>query len=449
LNRLLIIIGKIIVGVLRLLGRNAGNLPGIVLWHLTRGKCCKMFKVDCPIIAVTGTNGKTSVTNCIAQLFEQSGKKIIINKEGNNLDTGICSLLLRHCDMSGKVNADYLILETDESHVPVVYSQQKLETLVVLNFFRDQLDRNGEMETLIQKINGFCKTFTGNLILNGDDPNTARLGRANPDNKNVRYFHAEPYAFATKEIFEASEGRFCPFCGEALEYDYYQYSHIGKFRCNNCGFGNNEPYMTAKDIDLEKPVFTADGHEYSPKLNSIYNVYNMTAVASAAKLYNISSDVTENVINNYTVNNGRMESFMLGDRHATLNLAKNPVGANMTLRVMNEMQGEKELLFVLNDNVADGLDVSWIWDINFSIFERVTRVVTSGTRAYDIAVRIKCSGYDASKIVVKPDLDEAVEELARTEGRKFVIANYTAVQPTRSALKRYIEKHGGEHNENG
>lgn len=119
----------------------------------------------------------------------------------------------------------------------------------------------------------------------------------------------------------------------------------------------------------------------------------------------------------------------------------------MTLRVMNEMQGEKELLFVLNDNVADGLDVSWIWDINFSIFERVTRVVTSGTRAYDIAVRIKCSGYDAAKIVVRPDLDEAVAELASTEGRKFVIANYTAVQPTRSALKRYIEKNGGQTDE--
>ena len=134
---------------------------------------------------------------------------------------------------------------------------------------------------------------------------------------------------------------------------------------------------------------------------------------------------------------------MLGDRKATLNLAKNPVGANMTLRVMNEMQGEKELLFVLNDNVADGLDVSWIYDINFSIFERVTRVVTSGTRAYDIAVRIKTAGYDPANIVVRPDLDEAVEELARTEGRKFIIANYTAVQPTRSALKRYITKHGG------
>ena len=447
MNKFLIFIGKLIVRVLKLMGRNAGNLPGIVLWHMTRGKCCKMFKVDCPIIAITGTNGKTSVTNCIAQLFKQSGKKIIINKEGNNLDTGICSMLLKYCDANGRVKADYLILETDESHVPVVYSQLKLETLVVLNFFRDQLDRNGEMETLIQKINGFCKTFTGNLILNGDDPNTARLGRANPNNKNVKYFHAEPYAFATHKIFEASEGRFCPFCGEPLEYDYYQYSHIGKFLCKKCGFGSHEPYITASGIDLEKPVFTAGGHTYSPKLNSIYNVYNMTAVAAAAQLYHIAPEVTRKVISNYTVKNGRMENFMLGDRKTTLNLAKNPVGANMTLRVMNEMQGEKELLFVLNDNVADGLDVSWIWDINFSIFQRVTRVVTAGTRAYDIAVRIKCAGYDPEKIVVVPDLDKAVEELASTPGRKFVIANYTAVQPTRSALKRYISKHGGKTDE--
>ena len=444
MKRLLIIIGKIIVKLLKLMHRNAGNLPGIVLWHLSRHKAVSMFRVDCPIIAVTGTNGKTSVTNCIAQLFERSGKKIIINKEGNNLDTGICSMLLKYCDMSGKVDADYLILETDESHVPVVYSQLKLDTLVVLDFFRDQLDRNGEMETLIQKINSFCKTFEGNLILNGDDPNTARLGRANPKNKNVKYFHAEPYAFATKKIFEASEGRFCPFCGEALEYDYYQYSHIGKFICKKCGFGGHEPYITAKDIDLEKPVFTADGHTYSPKLNSIYNVYNMTAVAAAAKLYNIDQNIIDGVINNYTVKNGRMENFMLNGNKATLNLAKNPVGANMTLRVMNEMQGEKELLFVLNDNIADGLDVSWIYDINFSIFERVTRVVTSGTRAYDIAVRIKTAGYDPAKIVVRPDLDKAVEELAGTKGRKFIIANYTAVQPTRSALKRYIAKHGGK-----
>ena len=444
MNTILILIGKIIVAVLRLFKRNAGNLPGIVLWHLTRGKCCKMFKINCPIIAITGTNGKSSVTSCIAQLFEQNGKKIIINREGNNLDTGFCSLLLRYCTLGGKVDADYVVFETDESYVPVIYSQLKLDTLVVLNFFRDQLDRNGEMETLIQKINGFCKSFEGNLILNGDDPNTARLGRANPNNKNVKYFHAKPYAFATDTIFEASEGRFCPFCGETLEYDYDQYSHIGKFICKKCGFGNHEPYITAENIDLEKSVFTADGHEYSPKINSIYNIYNMTAVAATAKLYDIPQKVTHNVISNHIINNGRMETFMLGDRKTTLNLAKNPVGANMTLRVMNEMQTDKELLFVLNDKLADGIDVSWIWDINFSEFDRVHKVVTSGIRAYDIAVRIKYAGYPADKIIVCPDLDEAVAELAKTEGRKFVIANYTAVAPTRSALIKYAENHGGK-----
>ncbi len=446
MKRFFILLGKLIVKVLQLLGKNAGNLPGCILWTLTRHKCVSLFHVDCPIIAVTGTNGKTSVTNYVTKLFSQDGVKLITNSAGNNLDTGICSLLLQHCDWKGNVKADYLILETDESHVPVVYSQLKLETLVVLNFFRDQLDRNGEVETLILKINEFCKTFTGNLILNGDDPNTARLGKANPNNKNVKYFHVEPYAHATTQLFEAGEGRFCPFCGSALQYDYYQYSHIGKFACPKCGYGTHTPYLTTTDIDLEKPSFRIGENTYTPALNSIYHVYNMTAVASVAKLYDIDNKILTDAIANYTVKNGRMESFTLGENPAVLNLAKNPVGANMTLRVMNEMPGEKELLFVLNDNIADGLDVSWIWDINFSVFERVTRVVTSGTRAHDIAVRIKCSGYDASKIVVRPQLDDAVEELNRTEGKKFVIANYTAVQPTRAALRRYIEKHGGTAN---
>ena len=115
----------------------------------------------------------------------------------------------------------------------------------------------------------------------------------------------------------------------------------------------------------------------------------------------------------------------------------------MTLRVMNEHKGEKELLFVLNDNLADGHDVSWIWDINFSVFKDVTRVVTSGTRAYDIAIRIKCSGYDPDKIFVRPDLDDAMKELFSTKGDKYAIANYTAIQPTRRAIKKYkAEKEG-------
>lgn len=439
-NALTIFFGKLMVKTLHLLGRDAGNAPGLALWTLNKD-CLKAFKVDCPIIAVTGTNGKTSVTNYLNHIFTSANKdlKIITNKQGNNLDTGICSLLLNECDFHGRVKADYLVLEIDESHVPVIFSKMKLQTLVVLNFFRDQLDRNGEVETLILKVKKFLETYEGDLVLNGDDPNVARLGLANRNNKNIHYFSVQRYAGATDEPYEVGEGKYCPFCNAKLHYDYYQYSHIGKFRCPECGFGSAKPEVVIENVDLQTPSFSIDGESFKPYHNSIYYIYNLGAVYTTAKLYNISNNVLHDTFEHFEVNNGRLEAFEVAGSRLLVNLAKNPVGANMTLRVMNEQAGEKELLFVLNDNLADGHDVSWIWDINFSVFRNVTRVVTSGTRAYDIAIRIKCSGYDPDKIVVKPGLDDAMESLFSTVGSKFAIANYTAVQPTRAAVKRYKE----------
>lgn len=444
-NAFTIVFGKLMVKILHLLGKDAGNFPGLVLWEINKD-CLKAFKVDCPIIAVTGTNGKTSVTNYLNHIFESTGKVIITNKQGNNLDTGICSLLLNNCDMHGRVKADYLVLEIDESHVPVIFSKLKLETLVLLNFFRDQLDRNGEVETLILKVRKFLQTFEGNVVLNADDPNVSRLGLANPDNKNIYYFSVDRYAGATDEPYEVGEGKFCPLCGEELDYVYYQYSHVGRFRCPACDFGNVKPYVTAENVNLEVPSVDFQGETYKISHNSIYYVYNLAAVYAAASLYNFDKSVIHETFEKFEVNNGRLEKFQIDGSSLLVNLAKNPVGANMTLRVMNEHQGEKELLFVLNDNLADGHDVSWIWDINFTVFKDVTRVVTSGTRAYDIAIRIKCSGYDPDKITVCPDLDNAMEEFFKVRGDKYAIANYTAIQPTRSAIKRFKEKKEGTSN---
>ncbi|MBR1562509.1 MAG: DUF1727 domain-containing protein [Ruminococcus sp.] len=441
-NTFTIWFGKLLVKVMKLLGKGAGNAPGLILWTLNKD-CLKAFKVECPIIAVTGTNGKTSVTNYLSHIFMSGEGRIITNPQGNNLDTGICSLLLANCDMKGRVKADYLVLETDESHVPVIYSKLKLETLVLLNFFRDQLDRNGEVETLILKVKKFLETFEGNVVLNADDPNVARLGKANPNNKNIYYFSVERYSGATDEPYEVGEGKFCPFCGEELVYDYYQYSHVGRFHCPKCRFGEDKPYTLVRNVDLSVPSFEVDGETYKTAHNSIYYMYNLAAVYTAAKLYNFDKKVLHDTFEHFEVNNGRLEKFSIGGSELLVNLAKNPVGANMTLRVMNEQAGEKELLFVLNDNLADGHDVSWIWDINFSIFKDVSRVVTSGTRAYDIAIRIKCSGYDPEKITVKPDLDEAMDEFFKNVGQKFAIANYTAIQPTRAAIKRYKGRSGG------
>ncbi|MGN0594748.1 MAG: MurT ligase domain-containing protein [Hominimerdicola sp.] len=445
-NSLTILFGKLMVKILRLFGKDAGNFPGLVLWTINKD-CLKAFKVECPIIAVTGTNGKTSVANYISHIFESTEKTIITNKTGNNLDTGICSLLLSLCDMKGRVKADYLVLETDESHVPVIYSKLKLETLVLLNFFRDQLDRNGEVETLILKVRNFLETFEGNLVLNADDPNVARLGKANPNNKNVFYFSVDRYAGATEQPYEVGEGKFCPFCGTELVYDYYQYSHVGKFHCPKCSFGKVQPYATVKNVNLGIPCFDIDNENYKIKHSNIYFVYNLAAVYATAKLYNFDKSIIHETFEKFEVNNGRLEHFFINGSRILVNLAKNPVGANMTIRIMNERPEEKELLFVLNDNLADGHDVSWIWDINFSQFKNVSRVITSGTRAYDIAIRIKCSGYDPDKIIVKPDLDDAMKALFATKCNKFAIANYTAVQPTRTTIMKYkdmVEKKAGE-----
>ena len=418
---------------LKILGKNGGNLLGKVAYDWNRN-IFKYFKVNCPVIAVTATNGKTMTNNAIGYTLKTAGKKVISNTEGNNMETGILSTLLKSCTLTGKIKADFLVFEVDEGYIPVVFKDFRLDTLVVLDFFRDQLDRNGEVESLILKINEFLKTYNGNLVLNNDDPNVARLGKANLDNKNVYYFSVDKYKYATKDIKEAGEGKFCPFCNTRIEYEYYQYSHIGKFKCPKCDYGNNEIYKLATEVDLENRTFKIDNITYKTRFNSIYNIYNFVAVISCVSLYNIDTKFIQEAVSKFVLNNGRLEEVTIKNVPTIINLAKNPTGCNVSLRILNEDAEEKELLFVLNDKLADGQDVSWIWDINFDNLNNVKRIITSGTRAYDIAIRIKTSGFDENKIEPYLDLNEAVEHLYNTNTKKYVIANYTSLQPTRRAL---------------
>lgn len=429
----IVLISKIINFGLKIFKKNGGNFLGKLAFDWDKN-IFKYFKIDCPIIAVTGTNGKTMTNNIIGNIFKEGNKKIISNIEGNNMETGILSTILKNCTLTGKVKANYLIFETDESYVPIVYKDLKLDTLIVLDFFRDQLDRTGEVESLILKINEFLKTYTGKLVLNNDDPNVARLGKANPDNKNIYYFSVDKYDFATDTIKEAGEGKFCPFCNTRLEYQYYQYSHIGKFKCPKCDYGNNKIYKLATNIDLKNRCFNIDKINYKIRFNSIYNIYNFTAAISAVSLYNIDTKTIQSALSKFVLNNGRLEETSINNIPTIINLAKNPTGANVSLRILNEDDEEKELLFVLNDNIADGFDVSWIWDINFNDLNNVSRIICSGSRAYDIAIRIKTSGFDVSKIEPYIDLNLAVKNLYKTNIKKYVIANYTSLQPTRKEL---------------
>ena len=432
-NLLVIIFAKILnvfANILcKILHKNNGNMLGIIVKKLSPD-ILKSIKINCPVIAVTATNGKTTTNNAIRYILEKNGKKVVSNKEGNNMETGIITTLIKNCTLTGKIKADIVTFEVDESYVPIVFKKIPLNTLVVLNFFRDQLDRNGEVESLILKINEFLKSYEGNLILNNDDPNVARLGRANENNKNVYYFSVDKYKYAKDYQTEAGEGKFCPFDKTKLEYEYYQYSHIGKFKCPKCGYGKETLFTEIKDIDLENKTFKESEREYKTLANNIYSIYNYAAVISTAKLYEL--DAME-ALRTFKLDNGRAEDVVVKDCETIINLAKNPTGANVSLRTLNEDKDEKELLFVLNDNSADGHDVSWIWDINFDV-KNVTRIITSGTRAYDMAIRIKTSGFDIDKIEAYLDLKEAVQALYKTKTKKYVIANYTALQPTRREI---------------
>lgn len=432
-NFFIIILIKILNIILKIFHKHGGNFLGKLAFDWNPN-IFKYFKVNCPVIAVSATNGKTMTNNCIGYTLKQAGYNVVSNVEGNNMETGILSTLLKNCTLTGKIKADFLVFEVDESYISVVFENFRLDTLIILNFFRDQLDRNGEVESLILRINNFLKNYSGNLILNNDDPNVSRLGLANFKNSNVYYFSVNKYKFATDTIKEAGEGKFCPFCKTRLDYEYYQYSHIGKFKCPNCNFGENEIYKLATNVDVSNKSFSIDNFTYTMKSASIYTIYNFTAVISALSLYNISPEILQKSISSFELKNGRLETLNIKNCESIINLAKNPTGANVSLRILNEDTSEKELLFVLNDNLADGFDVSWIWDINFSNLNNVSRIITSGSRAYDIAIRIKTTGFDASKIEPYLNIHDAIENLYKTSNKKYIIANYTALQPTRSAI---------------
>lgn len=432
-NFFIILAMKILNLILKIAKKQGGNFLGKIAYDLNP-QIFKYFKVDCPVIAVTATNGKTMTNNAIGYTLKTAGKKVISNTEGNNMETGILSTLLKNCTLTGKLKADYLVFEVDEGYIPIVFKDFRLDSLVILDFFRDQLDRNGEVESLILKINEFLKTYNNNLILNSDDPNVSRLGKANPENKNIYYFSVQKYKYATKDMKEAGEGKFCPFCNTRIEYEYYQYSHIGKFKCPNCNYGDNSIYKLATDVNLKDRTFKVDDITYKTKFNSIYNIYNFIAVISCVSLYNISTDIIQKALSTFELNNGRLEHITVNGIPTIINLAKNPTGANVSLRILNEDDDEKELLFVLNDNLADGHDVSWIWDINFDKLSNVSRIITSGTRAYDMAIRIKTSGFDPNKIESYLEIEEAVNRLYTTNIKKYVIANYTSLQPTRKEI---------------
>lgn len=436
MSKLSILAVKTSAGLLQKIGRG-GSLPGQIGLKLDPDSL-KKLEITGPVILVTGTNGKTSTANMITDALERAGHKVVSNRKGDNLREGITTTLLQNAGMNGKVDAA-AVLEVDELNVKYILPNLPVSALVVNNFFRDQLDRAREMDQLIQSIEGVLPEFTGTLILNGNDPNTVRMAKSAPKAKKV-YFGIGKNKYSTFESTEASEGKFCPNCGERLNYDYYQYSHIGSFHCPSCGFRTPKLDAELYDIDLENNSFNFNGKSYKGPYEGMYSMYNYAALMAAAKEFQIPEKAIREVFAHAPKPAGRNESFVKGGQEIILNLVKNPTGANEVMKVIEKDKRPKQVVVVLNDNEQDGRDVSWIYDTHFeTLMDGTTeKIICTGTRANDMALRMYYGGYDG-QLIVKDTIEQAVQEAMASNETVYVIATYTALLPSRNVIAREVK----------
>ncbi|MDY2780285.1 MAG: MurT ligase domain-containing protein [Bulleidia sp.] len=418
---------------LSLFGRG-GSLPGSIALKLDKD-FIKRFKMPEIVILVTGTNGKTTTSNLIAESLRASGLKVINNHRGDNLNVGIATLLATNADANYVIHADAVVIEVDELTLYRQFDHLHPSHLVVTNFFRDQLDRAGEMETIIRKIMAVTKDFTGTLILNGDDPNVLRL-KDNAEKAKTLLFSVGKNEESLLETNEASEGKFCPRCGNRLHYDYYQYSHIGRFNCPKDHYGEIAPDIFVEKVDKEKGTFIVNNTEFHSFINALYAIYNCASVLCVMKSLNLDLSNADKVFRTYSLKEGRNEEFNL-NKPCIINLIKNPTGANEVMKEINSHEEDKMICIFLNDNDQDGHDISWIWDAHFERLNQknIREIVCSGLRAYDMALRLKYEGLE-DKIKVIEDSVKAVHYLNEANMNSYIMCTYTALHATRAILRK-------------
>lgn len=383
------------------------------------------------IILVAGTNGKTTTSGMIQHILKKNGYGVIQNVSGANLLNGIASTLILKTNLFGKISTDYAIFEVDENALPLVLNEITPDYLVLLNLFRDQLDRYGEVHTIADK---WEKELTKlppetTVILNADDPEIANLG--NKTTGQTVYFGLDDKAKTDKQE-HAADSIYCPNCHEKLTYTKRFFSHLGDWKCPKCG--------------LHRPKIAVSSFEIYP-LSGTYNEYNTHAAVALGRQIGIPDQIIGKALQTFKPAFGRQEIIEYEGKRVQIFLSKNPTGFNESLRTIKRLNA-RTVLFALNDRIADGTDVSWIWDVDMNILlSSLSHILVSGDRAYDMGLRIKYGIEDqspkdksqnhSSKLKIIEDLEEAIKiglgELETNE-TLYILPTYTAMLETRQIL---------------
>ncbi len=433
-------------GLARATGRGGGtSLPGKVLTRVEPHAIERLARrLERGSVVISATNGKTTTAAMVSAVLERTGARLVHNRAGANMVGGVASALAAAARRGGRaLDGDLGLFEVDEFWLGPVVEEIEPRALLLSNLFRDQLDRYGELDTIADRWAEVVARRPPHtrLVLNADDPLVADLGRAS----GALYFGVEDDALALPELQHASDSKHCRRCGHAYVYETVYLAHLGRYRCPNCGQERPVPDVTARDVELRgirSAAFTlcaaGDEHRIELPLPGLYNVYNALGAAALCLALDVPAADVAAGLATVAPAFGRAETIELGGRPTSILLVKNPAGANEVLRTLTLEGRDLDVFGVLNDNTADGRDVSWVWDADWEVLApHLRRMTCSGTRAAELALRLKYAGADPGRLHVVEDVEEGLDAaLADGDGPLYALPTYTALLELRELLAR-------------
>ena len=446
---------KITFFVLKITGRGGTTLPGRMALKI-KPDILKKLSRNVNIVLVTGTNGKTTTCRILEQMFIDSKKSYFLNKSGANLITGITTSFIMNSSIFGKCKKENAIIECDENAFKKVSLYIEPKAVLVTNVFRDQLDRYGEVTHTLGAIRESISNLNSTtLCLCGDCSLTYSLSKDFADNENIKVLTYGVNVPFDSEVSETnvSDAEYCIFCKTKYEYDYHTFGHLGGFKCAKCGYSRVEPDVSVDEIiaikaDYSEVKLNVFGECFDTRVNvpGTYNIYNAAGAALALKVLGFEAESIVKSISEFDCAFGRMERFTYNNHNINMILVKNPAGFTQVTSHLSRIDNDFAAVFCLNDNAADGRDVSWIWDVHFhnllsSPF--LKKVYTCGKRAYDMALVLKYNGYDENKITVieNEDYDKEIECIIAEDKDVYIVPTYTSMMEQRHKI---AAKFGGK-----
>lgn len=442
-------ISKLIIKICRLLSKGGTTLPGKIALKI-HSDILKSITSDVKIIVITGTNGKTTTTRIVGQILKENGIKYISNKSGANLLSGIASTFIDATDFTGRCPVKTALIEVDEATFNAITDYIEIDILIITNFFRDQLDRYGELYNTLKGISGgIAKAKKVKLILNADDSLCVSLGRES-DRTTLFYGFAPNTIEGGKETSNL-DAVYCLYCKTRYSYTYHVYAHLGGFLCPNCGYSRPDSDITCTRIIGLSDKYSIIEYSmaglpdtYTAKINlpGLYNIYNSLAAITCGYMLGLSAESIANALSKVECGFGRMETVAVSGKNIKLVLVKNPSGFNQVLDFLLLDQQKIQIAIAINDKLADGTDVSWLWDVDFEKLQfiqgRINSIITCGTRSEDMSVRLKYAGINTNKIYTLKNYDVMINTCLKRmdeDSNFYILPTYTALLDIRRVLK--------------